>query len=88
MDAREAAKVEDLARLHKYVVDRELPLKRQLRDTHQDQLMEPLAQAIRDEGALVNELVLMARRGQGRACDPDEARELTREVMGEWGSRP
>ena len=72
---------------HKETTKYETVLKRQLRDIHQEQLMEPLASAIALEGDAIGQLVLLARGQQPSVLDPadiEDQAETTREVWQEW----
>lgn len=72
---------------HKDVRNRAMNLVRQLRDTHQDELMRPLNDAIALEGEHITALVNLANSQQPRDLDPadlEDADETRREVWQEW----
>lgn len=72
---------------HNDVRNRAMNLVRQLRDTHQDELMRPLNDAIALEGEHITALVNLANSQQPRDLDPadfEDADETRREVWQEW----
>lgn len=88
LTAQERALINALDLAHKDVARCATALKHQLERIHQEQIMTPLANAIYSEGGTVNDLVLLERGQRPRVpdpIDPDEARELAREVQ--WGAQ-
>ena len=72
---------------HNDVRNRAMNLVRQLRDTHQDELMRPLNDAIALEGEHITALVNLANSQQPRDLDPadiEDQAETRREVWQEW----
>ena len=72
---------------HNDVRNRAMALVRQLRDTHQDELMRPLNDAIALEGEHITTLVNLTngkQPGVPDQADIEDADETRREVWQEW----